>query len=305
MKILFVIVSALTGLFAGILYGAWSLPQGSGLAGPAIVLFNGAVGGIIALIISLFLVKRIDLKLLKIITIILIVLNLIPIGWIIYRLQIDQPEPRQEIPPREITTPVSFQKVILPANEQEIMGMGMAKPDFFNKKTLYFYSSHQAEKSLAESLPIDSLIFKITDHNYDISYAPPWFYPEHLKMDYEILYLKVLTISHDGIEVEVNKKTGLSKWISRSNIKILLWPEFFLSVFSVENLDPVNNLLRIKPLEHSSPLQQDQFSFLAPVLIKENWMKVRMMDDDLNIKGEAWLQWCKDGKLLISYSLLS
>lgn len=188
---------------------------------------------------------------------------------------------------------------------QTEMGLGMAKPDFFNKKVLYFYSVTNPEKSVSEYLPVDSLVFSQADHHqYDIRYAPPWFYPVHLKMDYEILYLKIITYGRDWIEVEVNRQTGLTTWISSSEAEVLFWPEFLLTVFSVDNLDPENNLLREKPLLNASPFLGIEFSFLSPVMVKESWLKVNLLDNDFNKVGEAWLQWHSYGKLLVSYSLL-
>ena len=51
-------------------------------------------------------------------------------------------------------------------------------------------------------------MFKQIETGYEISYAPPWFVPAHLKMDYEILYLRALTPANDFTEVMVNETNG-------------------------------------------------------------------------------------------------
>jgi hypothetical protein len=307
MKALFVIFSLTGGFFFGALIGSATVYKAAGLAGGATVFIYGIAGIIIALILTLVFFNKMKPVLLKRITIILIILNIIYISWIIVRIQASLPEQEpQQKPPLEQTepviTPVMF---LLPQkNEQTEMGLGMAKPDFYNKRVLYFYSPN-LEKSVLEHTPADSIVFTQTEHHhYDISYAPPWFYPEHLKMDYEILYMKVLTFSREWIEVEVNRETGLSSWISASDVEVLFWPEFLLTVFSIENLDPHENLLRIKPLSHASEFHIKEYEFLSPVMIKDSWIKVNLMDDDFNKVGEAWLQWHSDRKLLIDYSLL-
>ena len=117
------------------------------------------------------------------------------------------------------------------------MGLGMVKPDFYNKKVLYFYGIPNFEKPVSDHTPTDSLVFTQTEHHqFDISYAPPWFYPEHQKLDYDILYFKLLAMNRDWVHVELNKQTGQSAWMSRSDVSVLLWPEFLLNVFSIENL---------------------------------------------------------------------
>lgn len=307
MKILFIIFSSIAGFIAGLFIGGISLSGNEGLAGSAVVLSYGILGFLIVLLLSLFLIKKIKINLLKKMTIILIAISVIGIGWLIVRIQTNIPEEPQKKNLKPITEPVTAPaSLYLPEkNEAAEMGLGMAKPDFFNKRTLYFYSPN-FDKAVADHLPTDSLVFSQTDHHqYDLSYAPPWFYPEHLKMDYEILYMKILTMGRDWVEVEINKQSGLSAWVSSSDIDILLWPEFLLTVFSVEDYDEENNYLRIKPMLHAARWQGKEFSFLSPVMIKENWLKVKLFDDNLIEVGEAWLQWCTDGKLLISYSLLS
>ncbi|HRN27110.1 MAG TPA: hypothetical protein PLT78_11115 [Ignavibacteriaceae bacterium] len=311
MKTLFVLVCSLSGFFFGSFLGSATLPKGSGLAGPATVLFYGLIGALITALLSIFLVRKIERKLIIKITIILALLNLIPIGWVVYRFVTVTSQTQKEEPKKLTPTQIRGSLISLFLSSSKIygeteMGLGMVKPDFYNRKVIYFYGFPNLEKPVSDHKPTDSLVFMQTEHNQiDISYAPPWFYPEHQKLDYDILYFKLLTMNRDWVQVELNKKTGQSAWMSRNDVSVLLWQEFLLNVFSIENLDPKSNLLRIKPLVHASEVMIKEYEIMAPVMIKDSWLKVNLFDKDFNIVGEAWLQWQYNGRLLITYSLLS
>lgn len=308
MKALFLFFSLTGGFFSGALVAGLTLPKQTGLEGGAVVFGYGVIGAIIGITLAVIFMNRINPALLKKITVVLIIFNLFFIAWIIFRIVSNLPEPeRQQNPPQQKTEPIIEPAMLyLPQNdEQTEMGLGFAKPDFYSKGMLYFYSPN-LEKSVLEHTPSDSIVFVQTEHHqYDISYAPPWFYPEHLKLDYDILYLKILTLGKEWIEVEVNKQTRLSAWISASDVEVLFWPEFLLTVFSIEILNGESNILRVKPLLHASAYLQKNYSFLQPVMIRDSWIKVNLLDEDFNKAGEAWLQWYADGKILINYSLLS
>ncbi|HRP91853.1 MAG: hypothetical protein IT276_01255 [Ignavibacteriaceae bacterium] len=311
MKTLFVLVCSLSGFFFGSFLGSATLPKGSGLAGPATVLFYGLIGALITALLSIFLVRKIERKLIIKITIILALLNLIPIGWVVYRFVTVTSQTQKEEPKKLTPTQIRGSLISLFLSSSKIygeteMGLGMVKPDFYNRKVIYFYGFPNLEKPVSDHKPTDSLVFMQTEHNQiDISYAPPWFYPEHQKLDYDILYFKLLTMNRDWVQVELNKKTGQSAWMSRNDVSVLLWQEFLLNVFSIENLDPKSNLLRIKPLVHASEVMIKEYEIMAPVMIKDSWLKVNLFDKDFNIVGEAWLQWQYNGRLMITYSLLS
>tara|TARA_R110000850_G_scaffold11850_1_gene40443 strand:+ start:504 stop:851 length:348 start_codon:yes stop_codon:yes gene_type:complete len=104
-KIVLVLQSTLLGFFAGAFYKALTMPEGSGLAGGAIVLFSGIIGAALTLVLALFLVQRFTLAVLKRINLALFLLLLIPIGWVIYRIQSKPPNEGLK-PRREITEPV-------------------------------------------------------------------------------------------------------------------------------------------------------------------------------------------------------
>jgi len=312
MKLIFVIISSLTGFFIGAFAVSFSIPKTGGLAGSASVLFYGLLGFILALAIAIFIMKKIERKLLIKIIIVLSLLNLVPIGWVIYKITTDSSVNKQEeklkLKPTEITSSlISLVLNHINKNAEETeLGLGMATPDFYNNKVFYFYSTPNFEKAVNEHAPVDSIVFEQTEHhNINISYAPPWFFPEHLKLDYDILYLKILAFNRDWLHVELNRETGYSAWLPRNNVTIKLWPEFLLNVFSIEILDSEENPLRIKPLKHASKIMIEKYEILTPVMIKANWLLVDLLNNDFNKVGEGWIEWQRDGKFIISYSLLS
>ena len=191
-----------------------------------------------------------------------------------------------------------------PILQQHSIGLGMAKPDFYNNSTLYFYSPN-LQKSPQDHTPMDSLVFTQTEIGYSISYAPPWFYPAHLKMDYEIIYLKVISMTHDWLQVEVNQQTHLTHWIASNSVKFIDWPTFLLQVSSVE-LSDNQTTLKQKPLDHAAEFSSPKIAFLRPVAVRDRWLQVEVLDSEYNVIATGiWLQWRDGDKLLISYSLLS
>ena len=78
------------------------------------------------------------------------------------------------------------------------MEVGFFSPNYFEYPTLYFYGNVKLEKGLTEHILVDSVVFTKDQHNNPTtSYAPPWLYPQHLKLDYGIIIFKVLGLGHD------------------------------------------------------------------------------------------------------------
>ena len=299
MRYLFVFATTLLGCLIGLFYGLATIPKNSGFSGPAEVLMYGLLIGIVAFVLSLVINRKIQDHIRKKVTIAFLVLSLIPIGWLIYRFQTNRSHDQLEpLTPNRAVTPVSYML-------EDKMGLGMMKPDFINKNVLYFYSSPNLEKGIGEHTPFDSLKFSLTDHSYEITYAPPWFFPEHMKMDYEILYFKALNTTRDWLQVEVNKQNGRSVWIDANAVELLYWPEFLLNINSIEIINRIDNPLRARPVDHAAPWQGTTYELMVPEMINENWLKVILYDSNMNKVGEAWLRWHDNQKLLISYSLLS
>lgn len=301
MKVLFVIATTLLGGFIGLFYGIATVPKNSGLAGPAEVLGYAIVVALISLVLSIIISKKMRPKIRKKITIAFFLICLVPICWLFYRFKTNRSAEEGIPSTARKVTPIKYNQQGTPS-----LGLGMMRPDFYTKRVLYFYNSPNLEKSVTDHTPSDSLVFGQSDHHqYDITYAPPWFFPAHIKMDYEILFMKVIVQGKDWIQVEVNKQTGQSTWVDASEVKLLYWPQFLLGVSSIENPDQQNNPLRVRPLEQAGLWKGAAYEWMIPVLINENWLKVSLRDKDMRVVGEGWLRWSNDKTLLIQYSLLS
>ncbi|MBK8983883.1 MAG: hypothetical protein IPM38_16585 [Ignavibacteria bacterium] len=199
-------------------------------------------------------------------------------------------------------TPVSFNKLNMPDSS---IGVGFFKPDFVNNKALYFYSNPYFADPTKEIPTVDSITFSLKDYGaLDISYAPPWLVPVHMKLDYEILFFRIMFVSNNYIEIEVNEYDGLTTWVKREAGEIFYWPEFLLNVHSVELLNPSEQKIRIKPLNYSDEVFY-KYEIIRPVLVNDEWMMVELYDDNYSLTGKGWLQWKSGDKLLISYSFLS
>ena len=135
--------------------------------------------------------------------------------------------------------------------------------------------------------------------------APPWLLPAHMKLDYDILLLRVLALSRTAVEVEVNAPLRMSKWVPRDQVDVLLWPEFLLAVHSIEPIGTDDLVVRVKPLDHASEVAVREDAILRPLLVRGQWIKVsaEQLDHDQGVTG--WLRWTDGDRLLISYALLS
>ncbi|WP_373514424.1 hypothetical protein [Persicitalea sp.] len=138
----------------------------------------------------------------------------------------------------------------------------------------------------------------------DISYAPPWLVPNHLKLDYDVLYFRVKSVGNYFVEVVVNTDTQQRAYVDREAGKVVYWPEFLLSIHSVEYLEGMDQDVYIKPLTHAGKVNKT-YVFLRPIHIQDDWMRVELLNDDLKSTRQGWIRWRADGRLLISYSLLS
>ncbi|HAY32701.1 MAG TPA: hypothetical protein PK536_09395 [Ignavibacteria bacterium] len=200
-------------------------------------------------------------------------------------------------------TPVSFGKS---KNTDGSIGMGFFKPDFVNLPVLYFFYENPYAGDPTDEIPKkDSITFSLKNFGtMDISYAPPWLAPAHLKLDYDILYFRIMYVSYNFIEIKVNEYDDRTAWVKKDAGEIFYWPEFLLKVHSVEFLNPAEHKVRVRPFNYSDEVSY-KYEFMKPVIINDEWMYVELYDDDYNLTGKGWLQWKTGGKLLISYSLLS
>ncbi|MFQ5584939.1 MAG: hypothetical protein ACE5GL_10930 [Calditrichia bacterium] len=306
-KIIFYLLSAFLYFFLGIIFAKIT---GAGknqmLAGGAIVLGYGVVSGFfafIAAIIAAQFLKNTTIVFFNKIFAIAIVLFW---AFFAYRFQTrDRSLDKAPVPRRPTTAPAPL-NFNLYAGEKYTPppGLGMAVPNFYEQRVVYFYGNPNLDKPVSDHTPNDSLVFKRSEMGIEITYAPPWFVPAHLKMDYETLFIRVISVGFEFIKVVVNETNGRISYMDRSRNKLRYWPEFFLNINSVEPLYPQNNPVRVKPLSHAGIISA-QYSFLKPLQISNQWMQVELLDVNLKSHGKGWIKWQENGKLLITYSLFS
>ena len=300
--------------------------KNQGLAGGAILLGYGVLFAGIAFFASFFIAYYVETKSLRKINWVLLTLLLIACGKKYYEfkqrdaLQQEQNKPYQQNPKQErkVTAPVSalptatnlFKRIRKPEidaeqyNDSNIMGLGYFSPNFYENNVLYFYGNLNLEKSITEHSPHDSITFKRNKHNvFEIATAPPWLVPDMLKLDYDMLYFKIVSVSQEFAEVVVNATTNQTSFVDRRSGDIAYWPDFLMSVHSVEFIDSKERV-KVRDFEESGDVNTS-FAFMKPVKVKDDWMYVFLLDGEFNNVGKGWIQWKRDGKLLILYNLLS
>ncbi|MDN3205597.1 hypothetical protein [Algoriphagus sediminis] len=315
------VVFFFVGIYLAVLTGAG---DGQMLAAGAIVLMWGVISAGIALVLSLFFAFNLPHRIIVKANWILLGLLLVFYAITHYRYSVRQEEQEQrrieeeKERERRQTKPAEpvgmwkdqeHQNYLLTSlskfapEDKDQLGIGFFKPDFFQFQTLYFYGGVNLEKSRMDHMPQDSLCFSPAGELAPtIEYAPPWLVPEYLKMDYQVLFFKVLGVGYDFVKVEVNKTNGQTAFLDKSQGEFLNWAEFLLSIHSVEFLDPETGNVHLKPLSYASTVNK-KFDFMQPLLVEEDWMFVRLLTDGMVEQGKGWIQWKKDGELMISYSI--
>jgi hypothetical protein len=315
-SLLFYLLAFICSFFIGIVIaGLVEAGKGQMLAGGAIVLGYGVITAVIGFVISLFITLKTNRKLIFRGNIILAILILSFWGYFYIKYQnkqkIKAQEKQKTEQPKQQTAPgVDKTSAFLYPEKKNLqpikqMGLGMFSPYVYANKALYFYGNLNIEKSLTDHYPTDSISFKqVENGGFDIATAPPWLVPQHLKLDYDILHFKAISVTEEFIEIEVNKLTNETAFVSKSSGKIMYWPEFLLSINSVEFLNNDNQNVYIKPLNNAGIVKQS-FSFMRPLKINQNWMYVLLLTDNLDRVGNGWIKWNEHGELIIAYSLLS
>ncbi len=306
-SLLFYLLTVLNFFFLGmIIAGLLGAGKNQGLAAGAIVLGYGVMAAFFAWLAALLIVAYGSSRLVVMFNKIWAVLFVLIVIFLIYRVQTrhDEQSRRVSLFEERAVVPIKATQPVRQSEQRPETGLGMATPDFFNKNVLYFYNRPNFDKALNEHLPSDSLVFKRAETGIGISYAPPWFVPAHLKMDYQVLHLRALSVYNDFVEVVVNESSGQTTFVSRYDIALRYWPEFLLSVNSVEPFDRPGNPVRVKPLSHASPLKAS-YAFLKPLRISRHWLYVELLDEAFRPQGRGWIRWQDEGGLLIRYNLFS
>ena len=128
--------------------------------------------------------------------------------------------------------------------------------------------------------------------------------PEILKLDYDLLYFKVESITQEFAEVVVNEFTQQTSFVSRRAGSLIYWPDFLLNMHSVEFFPESNEKVRARSFFTSSEIAT-KYEFMRPLKMKGEWLKVILLDGEFKNVGSGWIQWKRDNKLLVMYNLLS
>ncbi|WP_343486457.1 hypothetical protein [Allomuricauda sp. d1] len=315
-SLLFNLLVLLAFFVLGLLFAGWiDAGKGQMLAAGAIVLGYGVLFGGIAFIASFFLTHHARHRTIVIGNIVLAVFLLVSFGYFRYRFKQRQQnrKPNYQEQPKTPTAPVDNGKLIamnkidnhVISQTTTKMGLGFFAPNFYDHSTVFFYGNPNLEKSVMEHSPTDSVVFKRIEHRgFDIVQAPPWLVPEHLKLDYDLLYFQIRSLGKDFAEVVVNNQTGRTAYVNNHRGNIILWPEFLLGVHSVEFPSESNQKVKERPFVASSDINMS-FSFMHPILVRDDWMLVELWNDNFNKVGEGWIRWREEGRLLVIYNLLS
>lgn len=318
-SLLFNLLCLLVFFLAGMFYAGWiGAGKNQGLAGGAIALGWGVIFAVVAFIFSFFLTYHLLHRRIVMGNWALLGFLLLGYGTTYYRyVQREKFKEEKDLPYREkpavptqdadqIGMLTSFESPMSRAQNQESNpGMGFFTPNFFDNPTLYFYNRPNLEKSILEHVAHDSITFRNNEYNqFEIATAPPWLVPEILKMDYDILYFKINSVTEEFVEVIVNVQNEQTSYVSKQAGKIIYWPEFLLRVNSVEFLPDTHEKIRARPFP-TSGIIQTTYEFLRPVKIKDEWAEVLLLNGDFQKVGIGWIQWKRNGKLLIRFNLLS
>jgi len=329
-SLLLYLLSFIVFFFVGAsIVGITGAAKNQGLAGGAIVFGYAVIAAFIALIIAIVIASKVSRKLIINLNKILAILIVVLVSYFTITYQARQKEKEKEKididhPKRKTTEPISndgptamlYDKGLLKERliaiktettqtSESKMGIGFFSPNFSEYPTLYFYGNVTLEKSIIDHLPMDSIVFA-RDKYIDITttYAPPWLFPEHLKLDYGIIMFKVLGLGQDFVKVEVNHQTKQTMYLDKYKGTFTTWPEFILSVNSLEFNEDGAKKVFVKPLDYAGEVKIESV-FMQPLLVEEDWMYVKLVNRRLAEQGEGWIRWRENGKLLVHYSILS
>jgi hypothetical protein len=296
-----VVFFILGGLFSNYI----GVAKDQGLAGGAIVFGYALMAAIGALVLAIILAGRVKAKIIIISNFILfsILAILLLLGYIKYleKEKNESPPQKREMTPKP-TVPVQSIRHIVFDNE---MGQGFFSPAYFENEKFFFYSPYDENAWNGIGEPIDSLVFaKDQNGQYTIQYAPPYFFPEIAKLDYDLLMIKVLTSGKFMVEVEINRETGQTVLLDKFSGDLVYWPEFILSINSVEILENHPQKILVKPLENASA-NPTAYEFLQPIAVRGDWLKVNLTDRDFSILDQGWIKWKSDKQLIVRYNLFS
>jgi hypothetical protein len=292
-------------ILGGLLSNYLGVARNQGLAGGAIVLGYALMTALGALLVAIILAGRAKARIIVRVNIILFSLLavLMLLGYLRFlEKQKDNTPPRQRESIPKPTVPAQSINHLVFKNE---MGQGFFKPDYFENEKYFFYSPYEKNAWNGGAEPIDSLVIgKNQNGQFTIRYAPSYFFPAIVKLDYDLLMIKVLTSGKFMVEVEINQETGQTVLLDKFSGDLIYWPEFIITINSVEILEKHPQNIRVKPMENAS-VNPTVYEFLQPIAVRGDWLKVNLTDSNYSILDQGWIKWKSDKQLLIRYNLFS
>ncbi|MEB2777203.1 hypothetical protein SYJ56_17945 [Algoriphagus sp. D3-2-R+10] len=288
--------------------GLSGVAKNQGLAGGAIVLGYGLITALGGIVLAILVISKASIDKIKKANWIILLILLLLLAFLSFRYKSKTEVPEEATtppPPKTITTPVKFisKKTIEPAFLT--IGLGLFTPNYYERDVLYFYAVQNFDKPIEDNPKLDSITFARTEHgDFTIKTAPPWLEPEHMKLDYGILYFKIIRIGKDYILIEGNSTKKLTYYVSKWSGDIILWPEFILSTFMLEFPEGKTQPVKIKPQDNASAIQNTS-PFMRAISIQDFWVEVETLDDQWKPIGKGWIKWRDESGLLVQYSLLS
>ncbi|MBB6325557.1 hypothetical protein FHS59_001172 [Algoriphagus iocasae] len=288
--------------------GLSGVAKGQGLAGGAIVLGYGLMTALGGIILGIIIVSRASIDLIKKANWIILALAVIIVVFLRLRSSDKKTNEKSDPQPKIQTSPslpASLMANFTGKSSSTEIGLGLFTPNYVENNVLYFYSVQNPDIPIEDNPKLDSITFSLSEHgDFTIQTAPPWLQPEHLKLDYGIIYFKIMQIGKDYILLEGNSTTKTTYFVSKWSGDILYWPEFILSTFMLEFPEGKVQPVRIKPLENASIVQKPVRNMRA-ISVQDSWVEVEILDDQWSPIDKGWIRWRDESKILIKYSLLS
>lgn len=208
------------------------------------------------------------------------------------------------------------------------LGAGVARPVALDPQhPLYFFLAPPYERArsgsgsesgsapesgyLASAAPDDSLTLRMGEFSLEIATAPSWFAPETVKLDYDLLLFRALSVTRDWVEVIVNESLERPRsfprtaWVTRESLQFIPWAEFLLDVYSVEPRDPATNPLRSGPDASFPEVAASDGRDFHVIAVQGSWILVEDTDAHETAALRGWLRWREGDTLVVLYWLLS
>jgi hypothetical protein len=303
--VLLPLLLALLGFVCGMFVGGQLAPDGSGLAGPAIALWYGIGGMVIALLAGVILARRLPPASLRKAVLVAAALATITLIAVAVRIASMNAGPTEAPAPGPVPTVTPAAQRYTTVDRSDLpLGLGVARFAPTPGRVLRFYAQPREGDRPGDLPPVDSVTFGDGVPHVEIATAPPWLVPEHLKMDYELFVLRALTLTADWVEVVGNSTTGETWWIARSDVHFVSWPQYLLSVTSVETLDAEENPVRYRPHDEAGVLSSS-WAPLPPLAVQGDWLRVATINLADRIQPSGWIRWRSDDRLLVVCNPLS